>query len=64
MWTQTINNMMNEGVTEYIEIGPGKVLAGLNKKISAELTTHNIFDVDSLNNVVAELKNSKEKELV
>lgn len=64
MWRQTINNMMNEGVTEYIEIGPGKVLAGLNKKISAELTTHNIFDVESLNNVVAELKNSKEKELV
>ena len=44
-----------------IEIGPGKVLAGLNKKISSELNTLNIYDFESLNSVVAEIK---EKELV
>lgn len=60
-WTQTINNIEKEGITNFIEIGPGKVLAGLNKKINAELDTLNIFDYESLMNVVSEIK---EKELV
>lgn len=60
-WTQTINNIEKEGITNFIEIGPGKVLAGLNKKINAELTTLNIFDYESLMSVVSEIK---EKELV
>ena len=62
LWTQSINNIVEEGITNFIEIGPGKVLAGLNKKINAELTTLNVYDVESLNSVVEEL--SKEKELV
>lgn len=60
-WTQTINNIANEGITDFIEIGPGKVLAGLNKKINAELNTMNIYDVESLNTTLELLK---EKELV
>lgn len=60
-WTQTINNIEKEGITNFIEIGPGKVLAGLNKKINPELNTLNIFDYESLMNVVSEIK---EKELV
>ena len=61
MWTQTINNIINNGITNFIEIGPGKVLAGLNKKINAEIETLNIYDYESLLNVVSEIK---EKELV
>jgi len=60
-WTQTINNIANEGITDFIEIGPGKVLAGLNKKINTELNTMNIYDVESLNTTLELLK---EKELV
>lgn len=60
-WTQTIENIQLEGITDFIEIGPGKVLAGLNKKINAELNTLNIFDYESLMAVVSEIK---EKELV
>lgn len=60
-WTQTINNIEKKGITNFIEIGPGKVLAGLNKKINPELNTLNIFDYESLMNVVSEIK---EKELV
>lgn len=61
LWTQTINKIAQEYTTNFIEIGPGKVLSGLNKKISSELNTFNIYDFESLNSVVAEIK---EKELV
>ena len=61
LWTQTINNIVNTGVTDFIEIGPGRVLAGLNKKINHDISTFNIYDYESLLNVVSEIK---EKELV
>lgn len=38
-WTQTIRNMVADGGTEFIEVGPGKVLQGLIKKIEASVTT-------------------------
>lgn len=61
LWTQTINNMTDSGIKNYIEIGPGKVLAGLNKKINAELNTLNVYDLESLTNTADGIK---EKELV
>jgi len=35
-WTQTILNMVTDGATEFIEVGPGKVLQGLIKKINKD----------------------------
>lgn len=55
-WTETIQGMVNEGITTFIEIGPGKVLAGLNKKINPEITTYNVFDIESLKSTINELK--------
>lgn len=55
-WTQTIEKMVSEGVEVFVEIGPGKVLAGLNKKIAPEAKVFNIFDKASLENTVESLK--------
>lgn len=40
-WTQSVQNMIKDGATEFIEVGPGKVLQGLVKKIdrSAEVSS-------------------------
>ena len=55
-WTQTIQKMAENGVDTFIEIGPGKVLAGLNKKILAEASVYNIYDIASLEETVSSIK--------
>ncbi|MHA7130960.1 ACP S-malonyltransferase [Algoriphagus namhaensis] len=41
-WTQSVQNMVADGATEFIECGPGKVLQGLVKKISPTVETASI----------------------
>lgn len=55
-WTQTIQKMVENGVDTFIEIGPGKVLAGLNKKIAPETTVYNVFDKASLDATIEALR--------
>jgi len=38
-WTQTVTNMLADGATEFVEVGPGSVLQGLVKKVSREVST-------------------------
>ena len=37
-WTQSVKNMLNDGAASFIEVGPGKVLQGLVKKVDREVT--------------------------
>jgi [acyl-carrier-protein] S-malonyltransferase len=50
-WQRTIEYMVNAGVTTFIEIGPGKVLTGLIKRINKEVATQNIGDLEAVRNL-------------
>jgi len=55
-WVETIQKMAAEGVTHVVECGPGRVLAGLTKRINGELAGDAIVDQASLQNVLELLK--------
>ncbi|MER1940241.1 MULTISPECIES: ACP S-malonyltransferase [unclassified Castellaniella] len=54
-WVETIQAMKHAGVTHIVECGPGKVLAGLVKRIDRDLTTFNITDPASLKQTLGSL---------
>ena len=55
-WTQSVQKMVAEGIDTFVEIGPGKVLAGLVKKIDASVNVYNVYDKASLEATVTSLK--------
>lgn len=55
-WYPSIEKIIAQGVDTFIEFGNGTVLAGLNKKISPEITTYNIYDKQSLVETIEKLK--------
>ena len=42
LWTQTVNNMINDNINSYIECGPGRVLQSLVKKINRNMNVSSI----------------------
>ncbi|OWW22107.1 ACP S-malonyltransferase [Noviherbaspirillum denitrificans] len=55
-WVETVQKMAAEGVTHVVECGPGKVLAGLTKRINGDLTGEAIIDQVSMDKVLELLK--------
>jgi [acyl-carrier-protein] S-malonyltransferase len=47
-WVLSVQNMGGQGVTRIVEAGPGKVLAGLCKRIDKSISNAAVFDPDSL----------------
>jgi [acyl-carrier-protein] S-malonyltransferase len=52
-WLDGIKWFMDNGVTDYTECGPGKVLSGLIKRIDKSSSINNIQDIESLENATA-----------
>lgn len=48
LWVDTVNNMIGEGIEAIVECGPGKVLAGLNRRIDKSATNYTVDSADNL----------------
>ena len=57
-WTSSVIKMKESGVEKLIESGPGKVLAGLTRRIDKSLSASAIIDVNSLKSTIEELSNA------
>jgi len=56
LWQDSIEKMVEDGYDTFIEVGPGKSLTGLIKKINSEVWAHQIEDVKTLNKVIDSLQ--------
>lgn len=55
-WQETIQAMAQQGIAQVVECGPGKVLAGLTKRINDQVSGVPVFDEASLNEALASVK--------
>ena len=58
LWTDSVNKMKESGVEKLIEVGPGKVLTGLTRRIDKSLSASAIIDVSSLKSTIEEISNA------
>ncbi len=58
-FSRIIQNMIDDGVDTFIEIGPGKILTSLVKRVSRDVKLININDKESLEQAIFELKEIK-----
>ncbi len=54
-WSASITRLLDEGVTRFVEVGPGKVLSGLVRQISRQCQIFNVDDLQSLDATAAAL---------
>lgn len=51
LWVDTINNMTADGVEKFVEVGPGKVLQGLMRRIDRKLDASGVSSVEDLEKI-------------
>lgn len=56
LWEKSIQAMISMGIDAFVEIGPGKVLTGLNRRINRKINSYNIEDIQSFDKVINILK--------
>lgn len=54
-WVESVKFMSDQGVTNFVECGPGKVLIGLDKRIVKDANHFSIYDPDTLNQALEKL---------
>src|SRR5208283_2113341 len=59
LWEDCIKNIVLAGIGSFIEVGPGKVLTGLIKRIETSARLFNVGDTETLNKTVSELQSIK-----
>ena len=50
-WRESVINMIGKDVNQFLEIGPGKVLSGLVKRVSKEVKVHSINNEEDIRNI-------------
>jgi len=50
-WEESMRKMIDKGVEQVLEIGPGKILSGLMKRIDHRIETKNLEDLQTLNKI-------------
>lgn len=55
-WEESIRTMLDNGVTHFVECGPGKVLSGLIKKIDRSVNVYAVYDEQTLQETIEALK--------
>jgi [acyl-carrier-protein] S-malonyltransferase len=55
-WAETVQRMARDGVTHIVECGPGRVLAGLVRRIAPEVQGLSLGDRQSLEQALAEIQ--------
>ena len=61
-WVDTVLKMKSLGVGKLIELGPGKVLSGLNRRIDRTMSVKPVFDSATLANAISDLEDTHDNE--
>ncbi|OIK15246.1 ACP S-malonyltransferase [Bacillus sp. MUM 13] len=56
LWEDSVNTLLSLGVDTFVEVGPGKVLSGLIKKIDRKASVYSVSDQESLQNTLQALR--------
>jgi len=60
-WQESVERLVADGITTFVEVGPGEVLAGLVKKIAKGTTVLNVNDPESLEKTAAALQGAAQE---
>ncbi len=55
LWQRSMQHMIDSGVTTFLEVGPGRVLSGLMRRINRDVKMVNIGDIEAVNNLKKQL---------